>query len=178
MSTDAKPPKHPPNPPPNPLPNRPSSTPRPRRRSAEGRTIGLDLGGSRCGVAMDDELGLVAHPRPNLEARDRKHLVETLAELARAENGVRFVLGLPLDPSGNEGRPAERVRTFAQHLADRSGLEVVLWDERFTTVEAARALQTSGLTAKQAKAHIDAAAAMKILQAWLDANPVRRGREP
>ena len=94
------------------------------RKQRKGRSIGLDLGGVRCGVAIDDELGLVAHPRPNLEAKDRKQLVQVLTQLARSENAGRFVLGLPLEPTGKEGRAAERVRTFAQHLADATGLDV------------------------------------------------------
>src|SRR4051812_38703652 len=109
-----------------------------------GRTIGLDLGGARCGVAIDDELGRIAHPRPNFPAKDRKLLVETIVDFAKKEGGARFVLGLPLEMSGREGRAAERVRQFAQQLADASGLDVMLWDERLTTVEASRQLRAGG----------------------------------
>src|SRR5438309_1595693 len=98
------------------------------------RTIALDLGAARCGVAMDDELGKLAHPRPNLAARDRKALLASLAALAKTESAARFVVGLPLEMSGREGRAAERVRTFAQELADATGLDVELVDERLSTV--------------------------------------------
>jgi putative Holliday junction resolvase len=144
--------------------------------SPRGRTIGLDLGGARCGVALDDELGRIAHPRPNLPAKDRKLLVESVVDFARKEGGARFVLGLPLEMSGREGRAAERVRVFAQQLADASGLDVMLWDERLTTVEASRALRAAGNDARQQKATIDGAAAATILQAWLDARRARRRR--
>jgi putative Holliday junction resolvase len=138
------------------------------------RTIGLDLGGVRCGVAIDDELGQLAHPRPNLAAKDRKALVTELAAMAKEQGARRFVIGLPLEMTGEEGRAAERVRTFAQHLADASGLEVVLWDERLTTVEASGALRRAGLDAREQKTVIDAAAAVTILQSYLDARRRRR----
>jgi putative Holliday junction resolvase len=137
-----------------------------------GRSIGIDLGGVRCGVAIDDELGF-AHPRPNLPAKDRRALVSALAELARSEGARRFVIGLPLEMSGREGRAAERVRIFAQHLADASGLDVILWDERLSTVEAAGALRRAGLDARAQKPLIDAAAAVGILQSWIDAQAIR-----
>ena len=138
------------------------------------RTLGLDLGGTRCGVAIDDELGTLAHPRPNLPARDRKALVTEIAALAKREDVGRFVIGLPLEMSGDEGRAAERVRTFAQHLADASGLEVVLWDERLTTVQASAELRRAGLDARAQKDVIDAAAAVTILQSYLDRKKKRR----
>jgi putative Holliday junction resolvase len=138
------------------------------------RTIGIDLGGARCGVAIDDELGQLAHPRPNLPAKDRKALVLALAKMAKDEGARRFVIGLPLEMTGEEGRAAERVRTFAQHLADASNLEVVLWDERLSTVEASGALRRAGLDAREQKTVIDAAAAVTILQSYLDTRRKKR----
>jgi putative Holliday junction resolvase len=142
-----------------------------------GRTIAIDLGGVRCGVAIDDELGELAHPRPNLPAKDRKALVESLAKMAKDEGATRFVIGLPLEMTGQEGRAAERVRTFAQHLADKSGLAVELVDERLTTVEASAALREAGLDARAQKDKIDGAAAATILQTWLDARKRKRARK-
>jgi putative holliday junction resolvase len=142
------------------------------------RTLGLDLGGARCGVAIDDELGHMAHPRPNLPAKDRKALVVALAALAKEERVGRFVIGMPLEMSGEEGRAAERVRTFAQHLADASGLEVVLWDERMTTVQAAGDLHRAGLDARAQKSVIDAAAAVTILQSYLDSRAQKKKKRP
>jgi putative Holliday junction resolvase len=142
--------------------------------AARARTLGLDLGAVRCGVAIDDELGKIAHPRPYAPAKDRKLLVEELVALAARENVGRFVLGLPLELSGREGRAAEKSRAFAQRLADASGLDVILWDERLTTVEAARALRDGGTDARGAKEIIDSAAAATILQGWLDARALRR----
>lgn len=138
------------------------------------RTLGLDLGGARCGVAIDDELGTLAHPRPNLPAKDRKALVLAVAALVKQEGVGRIVVGLPLEMSGEEGRAAERVRTFAQHLADAAGVEVVLWDERMSTVQAAGELHRAGLDARAQKSVIDAAAAVTILQSYLDRRRKKR----
>ena len=140
------------------------------------RTVGLDFGGARCGVAIDDELGKLAHARPNFAAKDRKLLLESLVAFAAEEHAARFVVGLPLEMSGREGRAAERVRDFAQQLADASGLDVVLWDERLTTVEASRALRASGHDARAQKSRIDGAAAVAILQSWLDGRRLARQR--
>ena len=136
---------------------------------SDERTLGLDFGGARCGVAITDELGRMAHPRPNLDARNRDRLVEELVNIVHAENIARIVVGLPLEKSGREGHSARLARAFAHRLADATGLAVVLWDERMSSVEAGRALQTSGVNARRAKSLIDGAAAMTILQSYLDA---------
>jgi putative Holliday junction resolvase len=124
-------------------------------------------------VALEDELGLLAHPRGTLDARDEKALLAALRSMAEAERIVRFVVGLPLDMKGGEGASAVEARRFAQRVADSTGREVVLWDERLSTVEAQRSLSASGVRGTKARARIDEAAACTILQAWLDARPAR-----
>lgn len=138
-----------------------------------GRTCALDPGKVRVGVAIDDELGLLAHPRGTLDGRNRKTLLAALRVLADEEAVVRFVVGLPLDMQGGEGMAARGARTLAQQVADATGRGVELWDERLTTVEAQRSLRASEVHGKKARARIDEAAACAILQSWLDA---RRGR--
>jgi len=123
----------------------------------------------RVGVAIDDDLGLMAHPRGVLDGRDRPGLLAALADLAREEAIARFVVGLPLDMKGGEGDAARKARAMAQAIADATGLDVELWDERLTTVQARRALAASEKHGRKAKARIDEASAVTILQAWLDA---------
>jgi putative Holliday junction resolvase len=142
---------------------------------ASGRTCGLDLGRVRVGVAIDDELGMMAHPRGTLDGRDPRVLLERIAALADEENVVRFVIGLPLDMGGGEGTAARQARAMAQRIADATGRAVELWDERLTTVQAQRSLQASEVRGKKARERIDEAAACAILQAWLDS---RAGRRP
>lgn len=133
-----------------------------------GRTCGLDLGAARVGVAVDDELGLLAHPRRTLDGRNHAALIKALNELVREEGIERFVVGLPLDMKGGEGEAARTARHVAQLIADGTGVSVELWDERMSTMQAQRALDASEVRGKKARASIDAAAAVVILQSWLD----------
>jgi len=139
------------------------------------RTCALDLGSVRVGVAVDDELGLLAHPRGTLDARDEKALLEALRAMAAEEEIARFVVGLPLDMHGGEGAAARKARALAQRIADATGRLVEMWDERLTTVQAQRALSDSGVRGSKARRRIDEAAACAILQGWLDARRARRG---
>jgi len=138
-----------------------------RRVAGRGRILALDLGKRRIGLAVSDPLGITAQGLPTLE---RTNLREDLAELARiaAEYEARFILlGHPLHMSGREGRQADYVRDFAGRLSARTGLEVRLWDERLTTVEAQRVLKQSGVSlAKRAKA-VDRLAAQILLESYL-----------
>ncbi len=141
-----------------------------------GRTCALDLGRVRVGLAIDDELSLLAHPRGTLDARDDRALLGALRAFADEEGITRFVVGLPLDMRGGEGMSARKAREMAQRVADVTGREVELWDERLTTVQAKRALAASGVWGGRARSRIDEAAACAILQSWLDARQSRKGR--
>ncbi len=132
------------------------------------RTMALDLGGVRVGMAIDDDLGLYAHPRGVLDGRDRQALMKALTQLAIDENIGRFIVGLPLDMRGGEGEGARRARGLAQSIANATGRAVELYDERLSTVEARRSLAASEINGKKAKARIDEASACVVLQAWLD----------
>jgi putative holliday junction resolvase len=140
---------------------------------SKGRTCALDLGRARIGVAIDDDLGMMAHPRGTLDPRDRKALLAELGRMADEQRIVRFVVGLPLRLTGQEGPEAREARHIAQQIADATGREVELWDERLTTVQAQRSLRASEVRGKKARAHIDEAAACAILQSWLDARRTR-----
>jgi putative Holliday junction resolvase len=140
------------------------------------KAAGLDVGKARVGVAVTDELGAMAHARPAIDGKSRKALLAALGALARDEGLERFVVGLPLEMSGEEGPAARRALSFAQELADTTGVQVELVDERLSTVEASRRLHDGGLDARAQKGRIDGAAAVVILQAWLDARAARPAR--
>jgi putative Holliday junction resolvase len=129
----------------------------------------IDLGKARVGVAVADELGLMAHARPYLDGKSRKALLAALAELAREDEITRFLVGLPLEMNGDHGPAAQRALAFAQELADATGVEIEMIDERLSTVEASRRLRDRGVKARDQKALVDGAAAAVILQSWLDA---------
>jgi putative holliday junction resolvase len=135
---------------------------------AARRICALDYGEARVGVAIDDELGSLAHPRGALPAKPEKGLFDALRTLARDEGVGRFIVGLPLDMKGGEGDSARKVRAFAQRLADAIGLAVELWDERLTTVEARKKLAGVGLRERDIRRRVDEAAAVTLLQSWLD----------
>lgn len=133
------------------------------------RAAGLDLGRVRVGLAVADELGMLAHPRPFLEGGDRRRLFEHLKELCRDEDIGVLVVGLPIRLDGLEGPEARRARRFAGELAQATGVQVELVDERMTTVEARQRLREQGLSDRRARGRIDSAAAAVLLQSWLDA---------
>ncbi len=135
------------------------------------RVAAVDLGKVRVGLAVSDELGAMAHPRPPLAGQSQKKLLAELARLARDEKVDRFLVGLPLDRQGGEGREAGRARRFAQALADETGRNVELIDERLSTVEATRRLREGGVPAKKSRMLVDGVAAAVLLQAWLDQRP-------
>jgi putative Holliday junction resolvase len=137
------------------------------------RVAALDFGKARIGVAVSDELGLLAHPRPFLPARNRKAALAALGLLQREEGIERFLVGLPRRLGGEAGTTADEVIRFAQEVSDLTGCEVELVDERLSTVQASRALREGGLSSKEQRGRVDSAAAAILLQAWLDA-PGRR----
>lgn len=133
--------------------------------------LGIDHGVARIGLAASDALGMFAHPVATVDARAADHL-EQIAALARRRGATRLVIGLPLRADGSEGPAAERVREFAEALhAVLPELPICWEDESYTTVSAAAKLRASGRKARQSKGLIDQAAAVEILQAWLDRQP-------
>lgn len=136
------------------------------------RAAGIDVGRVRVGVAVADELGLLAHPRAPVDGRDPRRAVEALASLAVEEQIGTFVVGLPRTLKGEEGPSARRARKFAGALAGRTGLPVELFDEWLSTREARARLRDQGVSDREARGRIDSAAAAVVLQAWLD---TRRG---
>jgi putative Holliday junction resolvase len=141
---------------------------------ARTRVAAIDLGKARVGIALSDELALLAHPRPALDGKSLKALLSALGDLAREEGIGRFLVGLPLDMRGTEGIAAQRATRFCQKLADSTGCEVELVDERLTTVEATRRLKEQGKKGSEIKDAIDSASAAIVLQQWLDRRGLRR----
>ncbi|MFV0415756.1 MAG: Holliday junction resolvase RuvX [Chthoniobacterales bacterium] len=136
--------------------------------------IGIDIGDVRFGVAVSDELGMLAHPLETIDVR-KKEPVKRICELIGERRAGTVVVGLPRNMDGSYGAAAEKAREFAEKLRGATECAVVLWDERLTTVAAARALRSSGQKAKQQKPLIDQVAAQHILQGWLDAEAAGAG---
>jgi putative Holliday junction resolvase len=135
------------------------------------RVLGIDFGERRIGVAVSDPTGTVASPLPTLKRRAGKRPpLAALEALAQEYAAVAFVLGLPLTPGGDDSDWTRTVREVGAALARRTGLPVHLLDERFTSVQAERAVRNIGLPKgkREEKERIDAAAAVLILQSWLN----------
>ncbi len=142
------------------------------RSRAAGRVAALDLGAKRIGVAFSDRGRSIASPWGTIErsgdpARDRRAVIEAVREVEAST----VVVGLPLSLSGATGPAAKAALAEAaelRQLLEPDGVAVETADERFTTVEAERALRAAGRTGKAARKVVDSAAAMVLLQAWLD----------
>jgi putative Holliday junction resolvase len=137
------------------------------------RAAAIDLGTVRVGLAVADDLGLLAHPRPHLSGKDLGKLIKDLGRLAREEGIDRFIVGLPRRLDGREGPEATRARRFADKLAASTGVATELLDEWLSTKEATARLRERGIKAKEARALVDSEAAAVILQGWLDGSKDR-----
>lgn len=130
------------------------------------RLLGLDIGGRRIGVAISDELGMIASPIAMIERQS--DVARQLRELIAKYGVSRLVAGLPVGLSGREGPQAEETRAFADELAADVGLPLVYWDERLSTNIAEQSLIAQGTRRDKRKQRVDAVAASVILQGYLD----------
>ncbi len=139
--------------------------------------MGVDPGTRRIGVAVSDELGMLARGVATLAATGAE--VEELAALARSLEVERIVVGLPRHMNGSEGERAMAARQLAENLASRTGLPVILWDERLTTKGAERMLIDADVPRARRRRIIDQQAAQWILQSYLDqgTSPARQPME-
>jgi putative Holliday junction resolvase len=133
------------------------------------RLLGLDLGTRRIGVAVSDELGLLAHGLTVVTRHGGQRDLDAIAQLAHEEEVVGVVIGLPLNMNGSEGAAAARTRRFVATLAERIKLPVYLWDERLTTWEAEEIIKDASVRKRKRKQLVDKIAATLILQSYLDA---------
>lgn len=135
------------------------------------RIIGLDYGTKTVGVAVSDALGMTAQAVETIERKEENKLRKTLARieaLAKEYEAEQFVVGLPKHMNNDIGERAEKAMEFAEMLKRRTGLDVVMWDERLTTVSAERTLIESGVRREYRKQYVDQIAAVFILQGYLD----------
>lgn len=135
------------------------------------RIMGLDYGSKTVGVAISDSLLVTAQGIETIEIAQAKKLRKTLARIEEliAEYEVdRIVLGFPKNMNNTEGERCQATLEFKEMLERRTGLEVILWDERQTTISAERTLQESGVRREDRKKFIDKIAAQFILQAYLE----------
>ena len=135
------------------------------------RILGLDYGSKTVGVAVSDPLGLTAQKVETIWRKQENKLRRTLARIEEliAEYEVeKIVLGFPKNMNNTVGERAEKARECGEMLKKRTGLEIIIWDERLTTVEADRTLIEAGVRRENRKQYLDGIAAVFILQGYLD----------
>lgn len=131
------------------------------------KIMGIDYGDARTGVAISDLLCSIVGTTTVVPSRNTEKAVADITRLAK-ENGVgQIVVGLPKNMDGTEGNRAELCRAFADRLREATGLPVVMWDERRTTVEAHNILSEHNYHGKKRKNTVDAVAASLILEGYL-----------
>ncbi len=140
------------------------------------RIMGLDFGSKTVGVAVSDELFLTAQGVEIIRRKEENKLRQTLARIEEliVEYGVEeIVLGLPKNMNNTEGIRVDLTREFQEKLERRTGLPVVLWDERLTTVSADRAMMEAGIRRENRREYVDKIAACFILQGYLDMRRIK-----
>ncbi len=136
------------------------------------RVLALDPGSRRTGVALSDELGMFAHPRPAILADSMPRMVDEIVRMVGADDIGEVVVGLPLSLSGSDSGQTASARELVRTLRERLAVPVSTWDERLSSVEAARTVRGA---AKRKSGELDSQSAAIVLQAVLDS---RRGAIP
>ena len=132
------------------------------------RIMAIDYGDAHTGIAVSDLSGTIAGDAFIIDEWNFEKTAERIAAEARSREAELLVLGCPKNMDGTEGPRAEKSRVLAEKLRELTGLQVVLWDERRTTVDAHRILSEAGRRGKKRKSRIDAVAATLILEGYLN----------
>lgn len=144
------------------------------------RILGLDYGTKTVGVAISDPLGLTAQGMEIIRREEENKLRRTLARIEAIieEYGVTdIVLGLPKNMNNTQGVRVESTMEFKEKLERRTGLPVIMWDERLTTVAADRTMMEAGIRRENRKEYVDKIAAAFILQGYLDSLAFKKEQE-
>lgn len=132
------------------------------------KTLGLDLGKKRIGVAMSDPLGLVAEPFTTIKVLSKDKTIAEIIKIIKENNIEVILVGVPYNMDGSSGAAALSALDFIERLKIETGLVVRPWDERLSTVAAERALLEADMTRAKRRTKIDKVAAALILQGYLD----------
>ena len=132
------------------------------------RYLGLDYGTKTVGLAVSDRTGFLASNYGVIRYSDTSEIFKELERIIKDEKIEAFVLGYPKNMNNTEGERCEKTKEFKEMLERRTGLNVILWDERLTTVSADKHMMESGIRREDRKKFVDEIAAVFILQGYLD----------
>ena len=135
------------------------------------RTLALDHGTVRIGVAISDELGMIAQPLEFIPAEPLAAFLARLNQLVAERNVGRIVVGMPRNMDGTYGPAAEKVQEFVRQLREACSIPIQTWDERLTSVQAERLLREASVRGTRQRKKVDQMAAAILLQSYLDAQP-------
>ena len=138
------------------------------------RVMAIDYGDAHTGVAVSDPTGFLVGTTTTIDSRRQEVVVDRLVELIGEHRPEEVVLGFPRNMDGTDGRKAELYRELAARLEEATGMKVILWDERRTTIDAHRILFNQGKDGRKRKKIVDAVAASLILENYLDYKRMRR----
>jgi putative holliday junction resolvase len=131
------------------------------------RCLGIDFGSSRIGIAISDDLGMLAHPLETIP--NNSEFLSRLQKIVLEKGVSRIVVGIPRNMDGSYGPSAEKAKLLLSQLkSEFAGVQFIAWDERLTTVEAQRLLHAAGRDVKKSRPIIDQVAAQVLLQSYLD----------
>ncbi|HHW41161.1 MAG TPA: Holliday junction resolvase RuvX [Syntrophomonadaceae bacterium] len=139
------------------------------------RILGLDVGQKRIGVAISDELGIIAQPLTTVNQGKMEEVVESLRILVEKYDVGEIVVGLPRHMNGRLGREGEEIVSFGKELQKKLGVPVVFWDERLSTVAAEKALLEGDTSRYRRRKVIDRVAANWILGGYLERRKKKEG---
>ena len=131
------------------------------------RIMGIDYGDARTGLAVSDEMNILVGEAWTLNEWNPERVADVIAHEAQKRNVGRLVLGLPKNMDGSEGPRAEKCRDFAELLRSKTDIELVMWDERRSSIEAHAILHANGKKEKKHRKSVDAVAASLILEGYL-----------
>lgn len=131
------------------------------------RIMGIDYGDARTGLAVSDEMNILVGEAWTLNEWNPERVADVIAQEAQKRNVGRLVLGLPKNMDGSEGPSAEKCRDFAELLRSKTDIELVMWDERRSSIEAHAILHANGKKEKKHRKTVDAVAASLILEGYL-----------
>lgn len=130
--------------------------------------MAVDLGKARTGIALCDKTELLASPLTQINEYNREKLLDKISDLVKEKRAELLVVGLPKNMDGSEGESAKNARSFADKLAEKTGLPVDMQDERGTTITAHNYLNATDTRGKKRKSVVDAVAATIILEDYLN----------
>lgn len=136
--------------------------------------LGVDYGDVRTGISVCDKSEMLAVPVAVIKESYEPKLIDKILNIVSEKKPELIVVGLPKNMDGSWGFRAESCTQFAEHLKEKTGIETVMWDERLTSVIAHRQLHFAGKKEKQHKNTVDAAAAVEILQSFMDSRKAKR----